>query len=173
MSFQTQIDVTHLVKILNDVKDYFLFIHDENERRRAGNCVSYILDSCSDCADNPDFVRQCYESEIFAFSDIQKEEFVKCLQNKPENLDEKYGSIGTANLLTILDASIVSSITLKSQGSTYRGSVANYELQLKPNITIKNLIYICRKFMDHPNHCISSFEWDGSHAIKVFVDEST
>jgi len=171
-------DTEQLTNILNDLKEYFPSTRREDitEEDRVCQTVEYVLYMLRDNHDDREYVSTIANSVLFAFTDIQKAQFVNDVNTEDmtlEELQERYLDIGSKQLSLLLDAIITINVELVSKGSTYYGSVLNYDLLLKSNITVRDVFIVCGKFMDHSAHSIESVEQVNDHQIRIVVEEST
>lgn len=175
-------DLSQLVKILNDIKEYFPNINNEEEdgEHAASATVDWILSYLYDRIEEFDddegkqaWIQENADSSIFAFNDQQKERFIRDINNQvPLEGLWQHREIGAARLKSLLDMIVRTPVTL-SCSDVYSGSVARYKLELKPGIKVSDIFEVCNKFTEHDMHSIDSFVYLEPNTIIVNIDEST
>jgi len=179
-------DLRQLVKILNDLKDYSELWVEQNEEKKVKETASWTLEKvCDLCVNNPSYIKECSESVIFGFNQEQKQKFVndienfrilasgnnfELIKNKQAEIKNRYLKTGIVNLSLLLGLIIIPSITIITKGSLC-GSVLNYQVELKPNITIREIFTVCKKFTEHELESIQLVEYMNPKQIRIVIGD--
>lgn len=179
MSIPKNMSLKQVAKSLNNLRECFHPFTDEYyiKADEMADCVittmfdTLTLDEIEE--DNKDLL-EAANSIIFNFSTEERQQFIKDMRIfTTEAASKKYMARGVANILDIMDKPLVDySVVIKSNGSSHNGIILSYELTLKPNFTPRDFFIVCKKFMDHKAHSVSSIELDGK-CISVDIDSST